>query len=67
MFLSPDDLHELTGRMRKGAQVAWLRHNRWRFVLDADGNPKVSRAYFDHRMTGIETPEPGARPNFEAV
>ena len=67
MFLTPNELRELTGRVRPTAQVAWLRRYRWRLALDADGRPKVARAYYEHRMVSEEAPKPTARPDFAAL
>lgn len=67
MHLTAAELFDLTGRVRPGAQVAWLRRNRWRFALDSDGRPRVYRAYYDRRMLGEQAQEPGPRPDFEAI
>jgi hypothetical protein len=66
-YLSEAELHDLTGRARRGAQTAWLRRNRWRFVLDADDKPKVARAYHDRRMADEATPPPRVEPDLSAV
>jgi len=47
MFLTPDELRGLTGRQHADAQVAALIRMGLRYVLDADGRPKVSRAVLD--------------------
>jgi len=67
MFLTTDELRELTGRARPTAQVAWLRRYRWRLALDADGRPKVARAYYEHRMVSEEPPQAATRPDFAAI
>lgn len=67
MFLTTSELFELTGRVQPSAQTRWLRRHRWRFVPDADGRPKVARAYHDRRMLGTDASEPGPRPDFEAI
>lgn len=50
MFLSPAELHELTGYVRPSSQAAWLREHRWRFETNRAGHPRVARAYFERRM-----------------
>ena len=50
MFLTPSDLIELTGRTRASAQVRWLAAQGLRFVLGADGRPRVLRAEVEGRM-----------------
>ncbi len=67
MFLTANELRELTGRVRPKAQVAWLRRYRWRLALDADGRPKVARAYYERRMVLEEAPKSAARPDFAAI
>ena len=68
MFLTANELRELTGRVRPTAQIAWLRRYRWRLALDADGRPKVARAYYERRMvTDEEAPKSEARPDFAAI
>lgn len=67
MFLTAAELFELTGRIQPSAQTRWLRRKRWRFELDADGRPKVARAYHDRRMLGDDAKEPGPRPDFAAI
>ena len=50
MFLSADEVRELTGRTRASAQVRWLAGNGLRFVLGADGRPRVLRAEVEGRL-----------------
>lgn len=68
-YLAPDELHELTGRQQRSKQIEWLRANRWRFTVRADGQVRVARDYWRHRMVG-DVPAPAANdaePNFAAV
>jgi hypothetical protein len=67
-YLTRADLHELTGRQQRPAQIAWLRKHRWRFTVTADDEPRVLRAYRDKRLLDeaqavAEAPE----PNFAAL
>jgi hypothetical protein len=48
--------------------AAWLLKNRWPFVVDRNGLPKVSRAYHDAKMNGLPAPTSGLTdgPNRQA-
>lgn len=71
IFLTADELRELTGYQVARCQIEWLRSRAWRFETNAAGAPKVARAYFERRMVGeavaAEPEEPGIRPNFAAL
>lgn len=66
MFLSHEELRELTGGAIRRRQIEWLRRERWRFVLDLDGRPRVDRRYYERRMLMPDQQEPVGRvePNF---
>lgn len=59
LLLTPEELKALTGAERPCAVVAWLTRHGWIYETDRKGKPKVARAYFLARMTGL--PLPGAR------
>ncbi len=44
MFLTAEQLVELTGRRRPSAQIRWLQENRWAYAVTADGRPRVAAA-----------------------
>jgi len=50
MFLSQTELADLTGRKRSSSQIRWLSSNGLRFVLGADGRPRVLRAEVEGRL-----------------
>ena len=50
MFLTRDELRELSGYKRRSDQARWLRENGYPFELDKDGNPKVPRAAVESRF-----------------
>jgi hypothetical protein len=50
MFLTPDDLRDLTGLRRSSAQIRWLSAQGLRYVLGADGRPRVLRAEVEGRL-----------------
>ena len=49
MFLTPDEVAELTGYQQQSRQVRWLRDRRYPFDLGADGKPRVLRSYDSQR------------------
>ena len=65
MFLTADDLHELTGYQMPSAQKRWLARNGWEFVVSGMGKPKVLKAYAEQRM-GLASAKPAAHtePDF---
>lgn len=50
MFLTRDELRELSGYKRKSDQARWLREKRYPFELDKDGYPKVPRLAVETRF-----------------
>ena len=67
MFITADDIKELTGRSRKLEQIMWLRENRWNYVVDAHGRPKVARSEFDRHLLGGAPPPTAPEPDFAAL
>lgn len=62
MFLTPDQLHELTGLIQAAAQVRWLRKNGIRHYIRADGRPCVPADAFTKPDAPLKR-----QPNFDAV
>lgn len=56
MYLSPEEIAELTGLRYAARQIAWLTREHWTFHVDAKGHPKVLRSYAITRGGG----QPGA-------
>jgi hypothetical protein len=50
LFLTPEELTDLTGFKQPKGHVRWLERNRWRFVLTRSDLPRVARDYFLDRM-----------------
>lgn len=77
LFLTGDELRELTGFRAPHCQVRWLESNRWRFAMNRHKEPRVARQYFQERMgcTGSRTSHgdainqaaAAAVPNFAAL
>ena len=65
MFLTADELTELTGYMLTSYQVKWLDRHGYAFELSKAGRPKVLRAYVEKRL-GLPTVAPvrQAEPDF---
>jgi hypothetical protein len=51
MFLTADELVELTGLKRPGAQVRWLAAAGIRCLVAADGRPRVLRAEVERLLS----------------
>lgn len=66
MFLTADEVADLTGLKRPTAQASWLRANGWPVEVDAAGRPKVLRAVVEARMGAMST-EAKERPRWEAL
>ena len=59
MFLTQEELQQLTGYKKPALQRRWLIDNGYNFDIRADGRPIVSRAHFEAR----HTPEKRKRPS----
>ncbi|MFZ6864698.1 DUF4224 domain-containing protein [Undibacterium sp. Ji67W] len=73
MFLTEDELRELTGYAYRSRQIIWLKKNNWKFEVTAQLRPKVARSYFELRLGGTTNTtitnlnEQTPRPNFGAL
>jgi hypothetical protein len=72
LFLTREELRELTGYQISRYQIAWLKARRWRFETTAAGVPRVARAYFERKMVGeAKTADPlpsaATEPDWEAL
>lgn len=61
MFLTPDELAELTGRKIKSKQIEALRRMGLPFHVNAVGKPVVSAAAIEGRKQMQPEPKPVAR------
>lgn len=61
-YLSASELAELIGCKpnQRTLMIRWLEANRWRFVIDRNGLPKVARTYRDRKL-GVDTPDTSSR------
>jgi hypothetical protein len=60
MFLTAEQLAELTGYRKPALQRRWLANNGYSFDVRGDGKPVVSRAHYEARHTAREHPRPSA-------
>ena len=71
MFLSKEELHELTGYERKADQRRWLKNHVWKFEVSAIGWPVVSKNHAEAMLGGIPAGVPAPKkewePNREAL
>lgn len=65
MFLTAEDLHDLTGYVMPSAQIRWLDRAGWEYVVSGLGRPKVLRAYAEQRLgLAHEKPSAHTEPDF---
>jgi hypothetical protein len=61
VFLTADDVADLTGLKRPKAQIRWLEREKWPHKVGGDGKPKVLRAVVMAKMGGFVDNEPRLR------
>jgi hypothetical protein len=67
IFLMPDEVEVLTGFKTSARQVAWLRIKGWRFELNGNKRPIISRRYAEMLLgCGGQADQP-TKPNFAAL
>jgi hypothetical protein len=73
MFLTDQELKELTGYAFRSRQILWLRKNNWKFEVTAQLRAKVAKSDFEMRLGSgllnhdIKLSENVLRPNFSAL
>lgn len=55
MFLTEEEVAELTGYKRARDQVRWLERERFGFVIDGNGRPKVLREVVMARLGSVSS------------
>lgn len=54
IFLTDDELFELTGYRRNADRCRWLAERNWKFEKSAiTGKPVVSRSYAESQLSGV--------------
>lgn len=68
LFLTRDELTDLTERKQKAKVIAWLISNGYKFDLSADGWPKVLRAAVESKLMAASSKRPPRKtePDFSA-
>jgi Domain of unknown function (DUF4224) len=67
MFLTPDELVELTDSHRRQDQAKWLRENGFVFFHSRLGNIKVLRAHVEAQFGLRENVPTDPEPNWDAL
>lgn len=70
LFLTEEELAELTGRSRSDCQRRWLEKNGWIHTVNLNGRPVVSRAYVEKRLGAGQVASGSTAlvtPNFDAL
>lgn len=67
MFLTDDEVFELTGYKYPKWQVAWLRERGWIFETNRLGRPKVEREYCRSKMGNQVADTATVQPNWAAI
>ncbi len=67
MFLTGEELYELTGYKLAAAQCRWLGSHGYPFDINAGGKPRVLRAYLHQRLCPAQIAAAMAEPNFDAI
>lgn len=66
MFLTHEQLHQLTDYKRPSDQIRWLTEHGYRFDIGASGRPKVLRSVVENRLEN--PPKTKAKgPRFDQV
>ncbi|PKL96568.1 MAG: hypothetical protein CVV18_01275 [Gammaproteobacteria bacterium HGW-Gammaproteobacteria-8] len=55
MFMTPQEVADLTGYQKPSKQIAWLTAERFGFVVGGDGHPKVLRDVVLSRLGAVKT------------
>ncbi|BCM23822.1 DUF4224 domain-containing protein [Methyloradius palustris] len=67
MFMSPEELIELTDYKLASHQCRWLTEHGYPFDTSASGRPKVLRSYLEQRLCPQTTTSNSNEPDFEAL
>jgi hypothetical protein len=67
LFLSSDELRDLTDLKIAKAQMKWLDKNNYPYEISAAGKPKVLRSFLFNRFQNSKSYSPITEPNFDAI
>lgn len=66
MFLTREEIQELTGYEVPGWQCKWLDSHGYKYEKSAIGRPVVLKAYVTAKLSGVEQVQ-GARMNLDVI
>jgi len=68
MFLTPDEVQELTGYKYPSKQIQWLQREGFAFRVAADGKPRLLREAVIKALGGkCSVKEKRTEPNWDAI
>ena len=67
IFLSQDEIRQLTDLKIPKAQMRWLQKNAYPFEIAASGKPKVLREYVMNKLLSLPLTATHKEPNFDAI
>lgn len=69
LFLTQNELIELTERKLKRGQIAWLEANGYHYAVGANGHPRVLREHVQAKLCGINMASApvALEPNWNAI
>lgn len=62
MFLTKEEVQELTGYKTQAKQCMWLTNHGWKFEVSAIGRPVVLRRYAEERLSDAPATKPAWEP-----
>jgi hypothetical protein len=67
MFLTDEEIFNLTGYKQTASQIKWLRQNGFKFLIGGDGKPRIMTSYLESIIGSynISTPKKRVEPNFK--
>lgn len=66
LFVTPEQLAEVTDRVQHAAQIRWLTTHGWKFEISSIGRPRVLVAEMERHMLGARQKQP-RRLNLAAI
>lgn len=66
MFLTPEEIEQLTGYLIHAKQIEWLRNRAWKFEISRTGRPIVLRSYAESKLSD-EAKQQEWRPNVASL
>lgn len=67
LFLSREELKDLTDLKNPSAQIKWLKNNSYPFETSASGKPKVLRSFVISRLQNNSDSVQSNEPNYDVI